>query len=236
MRKVFIVFLFSCCGFCEFTLPESGARPQGLGNAFIGLSDNIYAIITNPAGLSLITSYETSFSYTTDNATKYDFLGITLPKKMKGNCGIAVLSKEDKAIYFSYGRDIVIKNKALSGGASIKLFKSDDTKGLGIDLGILYPVRQNLTFGFVLGNFLRDDFGQGFGLNFKIKDLLFTADIKERKRGSLHFGCEKKMKAFFVRGGMDDKKLSLGFSRSFSGIDMDFSISPLIFSFSFGYE
>lgn len=235
MRKVIAIFLFSLCGFCEFTLPESGARPQGLGNAFIGLSDNVYAIITNPAGLANITSYETLFSYTTDD-TKYDSLGITLPGKMKGNCGIAVLSRKNKALYFSYGRDIVIRNKALKGGTSIKLFKKENnSKGMGIDLGILYPLRNNLTFGFVLGNLLRDDFGYGFGLSFKIKGILWTADIKERNKQSLHFGIEKGMKGFFIRGGIGDKRLSLGLSRAFFGIDMDFSISPLVLSLGFGY-
>ncbi len=222
-------------GFAEFTLPETGARSQGMGNAFIGLSDSPYALVFNPAGLALITSYEVSFSYTTSDS-KYDFLGITLPQRMKGNYGFSVLKRYDKAIYFSYGKGLKIKNKALQGGASIKFFKKEfEKKGIGLDLGILYPLKNNLKAGFVLGNLLRDDFGYGFGLSFKYKDYLFTVDIKEREKSSFHFGAQKKIKEFFVRSGIDDKKLSLGLSRSISGIDIDFSISPLTLSFGFGY-
>ncbi|MEW6680163.1 MAG: hypothetical protein AB1297_03940, partial [bacterium] len=162
-------------------------------------------------------------------------LGITLPERMKGNCGLCVLSREDnKALYFSYGRYLKIKNRALQGGCSIKAFKSEDnSKGMGLDFGILYPVRDNLKVGFVLGNFLRSDFGYGFGLSFDYKNFLFTTDIKEKEKSSFHFGIEKKMKGFFVRGGIGDNQLSLGFSRCVSGIDLDCSISP--FNFSLGY-
>lgn len=224
MRKELIILLFPFYGFCALTLPGCGARAQGLGNAFIGLSNNIYAIITNPAGLSLITSYETSFSYTTDD-DKYDFSGISIPEKMKGNLGIAVLRKKDKAFYFSYGRKI----KGILSGASIKLFKN----GLGLDLGILYPYK-DITSGFVLGNILRKDFGYGFGLSARLKKgFIFAADIKKRKTPSLNFGIEKRIKGFFIRAGIDDKRLSLGFSCNVSEIDIDFSISPLSFSFTF---
>jgi|GEM_PF-6771802 len=233
MRKIILIFLFSHYAFCEFLFPEAGARQQGLGNAFIGLSSGIYAIILNPAGLSKATSDRVSFSYTT-SGDKYDFLGITLAQKMGGNCGLAVLSKKDKAFYFSYGRNLKVKNKAISGGASIKLFRAEKS-GLGLDLGILYPLRNNLTIGFVFGNPLRDDFGYGFGLSARFKDLLFTGDIREEKKESLHFGVEKRMKDFFVRLGIDDKRLSIGFSRCISGIDIDFSISPLTLSFEFEY-
>lgn len=216
MRKTLAILLYSFCGFCDFTFVKSGARAQGLGNASIGLSDNIYAIITNPAGMALITSYQTSFSYTLDE-DRYDFLGISLP-----NCGIAVLSRKDKALYLSYGRNIKIKNKPISAGASIKLFRPD---GIGLDLGILYSLRDNLRCGFVFLNFLR----YGFGISARFRDFLFTADIKR----SLHFGIEKGIKTFFIRAGLDEKRLSLGFSRHFFDIDMDLSISPLCLSLSF---
>lgn len=229
MRKGLAIFLCSFCGFCDFTFPQSGARVQGLGNAFIGLSDNLYALITNPAGLSSITSYQTSFSYTT-NEDKYDFLGITIPEKINGNCGIALLNKKDKALYFSYGRKI--KNKPLRAGASIKIFKNNK-KGIGLDLGILYLVKNHLTCGFILGNFLRPDVGYGCGLSTTFRNILFTCDIKKRERASFHFGIEKKLKGFFIRGGIDDKRLSLGFSSLISEIAIDISISPFSISFSF---
>ncbi|MEW6680237.1 MAG: hypothetical protein AB1297_04325 [bacterium] len=232
---VFLLLFLSSNVFAEFTLPSAGAKPQGLGNAFIGFSDSPYAMVFNPAGLASITSYELSFSYTGSDSS-YDFLGLTLPEKMKGNCGFAVLSRENKAFYFSYGKFLKIRNKSISAGTSIKLFKSkDDGKGLGIDTGILYSLRDNLTFGFVLGNLFRDNFGYGFGLSFKIKSYLFTLDLKEREKSSLYFGLEKKMKKFLVRGGIDDKSLSLGISRCFSGIDIDLSISPFILSAGFEY-
>lgn len=229
MRKTLVILVFSFCGFCDFTFIESGARNQGLGNATIGLSDNIYAVITNPGGLSLITSYQTSFSYTTDD-DKYDFLGISLPEKINGNFGIALLRRKDTSLYVSYGRGIKIKNKPILSGFSIKLFKSN---GIGMDFGILYPLMDNLRCGFVLKNFLRPDFGYGFGISTKVKDFLFTSDIKKGKKASFHFGIEKSLRAFFIRAGFDDKRLSLGLSRFFYGIGVDLSISPLSLSLSF---
>jgi long-subunit fatty acid transport protein len=43
---------------------SAGARPEGMGGAFVGVADDISAIFWNPAGLSMLGSQEGSFMHT----------------------------------------------------------------------------------------------------------------------------------------------------------------------------
>jgi hypothetical protein len=66
MKKIFLIFIL-CFPLSTFNLPPShaafdevgvGARAVGMGGAFVGLADSIYAVYYNPAGLCLLKSLE----------------------------------------------------------------------------------------------------------------------------------------------------------------------------------
>jgi len=59
---------------------SAGARPEGMGGAFVGLADDLSALFWNPAGLALLASPEGSFMHTAYLAdTAYDVLAYAQP-------------------------------------------------------------------------------------------------------------------------------------------------------------
>ncbi|MEK7476376.1 MAG: OmpA family protein [Candidatus Coatesbacteria bacterium] len=59
---------------------SSGARPESLGGAYVGLADDLSALFWNPAGLALLQSPEASFLHTAYVAeTSYDVLAYAQP-------------------------------------------------------------------------------------------------------------------------------------------------------------
>src|SRR3954470_5308690 len=59
-----------------FALPGVGARPGGMGGAFVGLSDDIESVYYNPAGLgNLVQSGVTAMYQTPSLETSRGFLG-----------------------------------------------------------------------------------------------------------------------------------------------------------------
>jgi len=75
MRKILIVLMIICISLCSNLLAQSGRtgsnflkipvgpRPMGLGSAFTGVADNVYALYWNPAGIGFIRRWEVSAMY-----------------------------------------------------------------------------------------------------------------------------------------------------------------------------
>src|SRR4029079_6571195 len=95
------------------------ARAPGMGNAFVGLADDVYALYYNPAGLAQLKRPELATSYTrlllglSDNSNlSSSFVGYAHPLK-EGKWGTAAVAwqqlslnsgfYQDQALYMSYG-------------------------------------------------------------------------------------------------------------------------------------
>jgi len=152
-----------------------GARPIGMGSAFVALVDDVHSIYYNPAGLSRLTNIELTSGYGKlywglDDGSNLGntFIGYAHPLEKLGGIGAGWLSlglsgfyREDTFI-FSYGNKLY---RSLSAGLTFKLLskrydsheytKSDplfQKKGyskIGFtgDLGLLYDLTPNISLG-----------------------------------------------------------------------------------------
>ncbi|OGS17523.1 MAG: hypothetical protein A3J83_06925, partial [Elusimicrobia bacterium RIFOXYA2_FULL_40_6] len=138
-----VMLLISSNGYGDFSNFGVGARAQGMGNSFAGISNDVSAIYFNPAGLSLIKRGEFIADYSRLNLGMDDgsnlstsFIGIAQPINMRkrkkgtfeyetqnyGTVGVGVLNfnfsgvYQENSVYLSYSRQ-VINNLYLGGSA-----------------------------------------------------------------------------------------------------------------------
>jgi hypothetical protein len=114
-----------------------GARPAGLGGAYTAISDDVYGVYYNPAGLAFIQRSEFSAQYSQmyvglwdKSSLGYSFAGLVQPLRFKsdfGTVGFSWLSFNSGSLYrentmaFSYGRDFAPgTNHIFSAGLSFK--------------------------------------------------------------------------------------------------------------------
>jgi len=154
-----------------------GARPTGMGEAFVAVANDVNALYWNPAGLSQLKDKEISFGHTEwFQDIKYEYMGWINPVGKLGTLGISVIylyldgmerrsapsinpegtfGAHDLAVGLSFGKSV---NSSLSIGASLKYINLtiDNEKGNSIvgDLGGLYkfPSLKNFTLGLQLQN------------------------------------------------------------------------------------
>ncbi len=146
-----------------------GARPMGMGYAFVALADDINAINYNPAGLALLLETEGSLGYANlypgldDGLIQENHLVFAQPLKNVGTIGLAWNNRSVYGIYHEneliagYGRKI--PELPLWAGINLKLFYLDYTDEqslalnsyfdrasekiqVGLDLGVLYEILQ----------------------------------------------------------------------------------------------
>ncbi|MFH1897517.1 MAG: PorV/PorQ family protein [Candidatus Desantisbacteria bacterium] len=157
-----------------------GARPAGMGETFIGLSDDINALHSNPAGLSFLVQPEVSTMYLTGlTDSHYGFVGVVYPFKKStiglsmaifdgGKMNVNMLNsngsfKESKSLsaqkdsiaMFSYSFAV---GSALSMGWNLKAISSIlaedyNAAAYAVDMGILIrPVNDRLCLGLAAKN------------------------------------------------------------------------------------
>ncbi len=163
-----------------------GARPLGLGGAYVGYANDVNSVLWNPAGLARTEGKEATF--TTQNhfkIIKYNFLGYSMPLNSGlDGLGFALIYTGDKAlseltVQAAYAREVL---PGLAVGASLKyrrasfgnnsideseyiLFEPDE-----IQLGMLNQVKGS-------GNGIGFDLGALYKLNEKITLGLMLKDI-----------------------------------------------------------
>ncbi len=161
-----------------------GARPIGMGGAFVGLANDVNSVVWNPAGLTKIKNYATAFNYTNQlGLISYDYLAGALPLGNSQGLGFYLITTGDKAlrewtIGTSYGRNIA----GVSVGVSFKIrFASFGNNELSendftvfepdeISEGINNQVKGNATgFGFDLG--LRYDVLKNLSVGLRLADI-----------------------------------------------------------------
>lgn len=144
-----------------------GARPMGMGGAYVALASDAYAVLWNPAGLPFVRGWQVSTMYT----KQYGIVPYTLATGAKGlggdqGMGIAVLSSGDAVwrettALIAYGIELSVLGPNLALGLSIKLRtvsfgnNSDggedqirgSATGYGLDLGLRWKFAPKWTLG-----------------------------------------------------------------------------------------
>lgn len=161
-----------------FLKVSQGARITAMGEAFVGLADDVNALYWNPAGLSQIKDREATFMYLKPfqevDGLSYSHIATTIPRGRDGSYGLSVsyfgYGKEERTdenakvngnwtafdSLFAIGGAMKIQ-KNLSVGGSAKLIYGEIDKsnatGVACDIGCLYfPRIKNTTLGAVIKN------------------------------------------------------------------------------------
>jgi hypothetical protein len=222
-KKLFILSFFISLQFFTNVFAQSnrvpvGARPAGMGDAFIAISDDGNALYWNPAGIATLAHHELN-GMSTDAfqlGIKHQFLSYIFPLSDRHALGLSTFSErfsDDEIdwgwnVYqFSYARDLY---KSLSIGLNAKYMdysiNYDDQSlekpyGFGLDIGFLYPFRK-FKFGLMMKDIgdlkIKHDGGYresvrkqrlSFGVSYRTYfDILLASSITFGDR--IHFGAE----------------------------------------------
>ncbi|MCE5300329.1 MAG: PorV/PorQ family protein, partial [Spirochaetia bacterium] len=172
---------------------EQGVRPIAMGGAFTGASDDVNAVMWNPAGLSQLPAFQLTFSHSFWFASIfYDYIAAAYPAGNIGTFGLGIVylnagdipswdeagnpqdsfSANDIGVNIAYGTTI---NSELSLGVTLKLFNEAISDagafGFAADLGCIYklPVK-DLQIGATLQNLgPKFGFGEAFMLPIQVK-------------------------------------------------------------------
>ncbi len=148
----------------DFLLMTTGARPDGMGQAFSAVADDINTLSFNPAGLANIRMPEIGYGHESFIADiGYDFIGMALPVGDMGVLGLGYLgmgtapfnstanssaessSVQDMALIGGWGKSFY----DLHVGAAVKyISRKIDTvqgSGLGFDVGLRYRILPTFT-------------------------------------------------------------------------------------------
>ncbi len=152
-----------------------GARATSMGNTGVAHPTNAYSTFYNPAAFGVINEHMVGLSYSFLSLDR-NFEFVSFSMKVPPGAGFSIgwvrtsvdelksynsigeetgdINQSANAVYFSFGRKFT---ERLSVGISLKIlfeFINDGTEefdyssnGVGVDLGILYKVTDNLTVG-----------------------------------------------------------------------------------------
>ena len=160
----------------EFNDIITGARPAGMGGAFVALADDINALYWNPAGLTLSKQMQIGLMHaeemtpTLGPAVTTDFGGWTSGNSGYGAMGISGLRQglsdilQERTIGISYGLalnpfsrvGLTLKSLALSTTPQGRYFPDPalvDSSTIGVDVGLIHIVTPDLRFGLLARNF-----------------------------------------------------------------------------------
>ncbi len=184
-----VLSLGSNVSFGDFEDIGVGARPIGMGSAFVGLVDDAHSIYYNPAGLSRLTQIEFTSGYGKlfwglDDGSNLGnaFIGYAHPLEKWGGIGVGWLSLGLKGFYredtfiLSYGNKLF---SSLSAGLNFKILskrydkyeymKSDllfqkkgySRIGFSSDIGLLYNLTANIFSGLSITDIIQPNMNLG---------------------------------------------------------------------------
>jgi len=148
----------------DFLLMTPGARPDGMGQAFSAVADDINTLSFNPAGLGGIRLPEVGYGHEIFLADiSYDFVGAAVPLGDAGVLGLGYLgmgtapfnstssaavpsvSVQDTALMAAWGRSFGELQLGVGAKYIDEKLASLDGNGFGFDLGASYRVTPQLT-------------------------------------------------------------------------------------------
>lgn len=186
-----VLVLFIILGYAgkSFSLPidlQLGARPQGMGGAFVAMVDDVNAVYWNPAGLTQLRTFEAAFMHVAPfniGEASIDFSSFAMPTSKNGAFGVSWIYQgaeleegrgttykksdmSENTFVFSLARKI---SSEMAAGVNIKSLRIDSEigsgGGLGYDLGLLYTTENlmlasiplnTLSFGIMWRNVFTD--------------------------------------------------------------------------------
>jgi len=179
-----------------------GARPQAMGGAFVAISDDIYALYWNPAGLARLQRSEVTMVHSTWLADMaYDYVGAAFAMGQSGTIGISatllsvgemevttekyqdgtglMFDSYDMCATVSYGYRFYDK---FSIGANVKYIRqaiwNEYASGMALDLGtLLITPFKDIRLGMNISNF-------GTKMQMGGRDLLVFHDPDENREGN----------------------------------------------------
>jgi hypothetical protein len=191
LRNILIIFILVCTFFTNANAQDVsgiagafadigyGARPIGMGGAYVALASDPYAVLWNPACLPYVRGWQVSTMYTEQfGLIPYGLVTAAKDIDLNQGVGIAALTSGDEilresSLYVAYGRRLqslgpAFKNFAF--GATVKfrissfgnnpdggeLRSRGNASGYGLDLGLRWKFAHKWT----LGLFLRDAVNQ----------------------------------------------------------------------------
>ena len=150
-----------------------GARPMGMGGAFVALADDANAVLWNPAGLARLQNSQLTGMYARQmGLVPYGFMGFAQPVSPRSSLGAGVISSGDAALRETTAL-LSVAHRLRPGlclGLSAKArmatygnnpdgaWDPDGTGnrqvtgrglGLGIDLGLLYDLTDRTSLGLI---------------------------------------------------------------------------------------
>lgn len=222
-EKLLIVFLFFTFHNCYASGPWTsggstlkqylGARPLGMGEAFVGLADDINTLQFNPAGLSNIPRREIGAMYLKGLMdTNYGNFAYAQPIEETGYIGGSLMTlqggdieinwwdgtsvtteerkaKQDYIFTLGYARDF-LSGRELSAGANLKIIKSElaeesQANSFAFDMGWLYRLMDaKLSLGLSV---------QNIGKSMKYKGGIATGEESDSLPLAVKFGIAYKI-------------------------------------------
>jgi len=169
---LFIAMITAGTAFAAFDDIGVGARPLGMGGAFVAVADDSNASAYNPAGLGYAKKPEVGYTFfwLFSGVVNYNHAGIIVPLSSVGGFGISFdMLKDESSIYsektlvLSYSKRLI---EAISLGANVKMlstgydseaewvkenpyFTKTSTSGFTFDIGLLAKPVSGLSIGVV---------------------------------------------------------------------------------------
>lgn len=237
-----------------FEQREVGSRSSAFGNAFVGLANDVWANHYNPAGLASLSNLQLSAFYSPQPfgiseislaafsaviPTSYGVVGVSVRRYgfelYREHSGSLAYSNMITGMYFGINLNY--------HAVSIKNYGS--TGAVGIDLGILIPLIDNLRWGISMKNINSPTIGRSFekisqctttGLAYHpFENINLMLDVQKETSfdPSTRFGFEYWIiDPVAVRGGYCNEPASyssgFGIRYSFFNIDYALSVHPVL--------
>ncbi|MBI4553097.1 MAG: tetratricopeptide repeat protein [Candidatus Latescibacteria bacterium] len=162
-----------------------GARPMGLGGAFVGIADDANAITWNPAGLPQLQRQEVTSMYSDlfGLGVKHLYGGYVFPVSDNNAVGVDTYHIGFDDTELQYGQLKVNLSygyrwrRILSGGATVKYVRAntgqdnvtlDNAGGVGVDVGLLVAPHPKLRVGVVAQDIGGTSVKHGSGVSEKL--------------------------------------------------------------------
>lgn len=182
-------------GFSAFEDMEVGARPLGMGSAFVAIADDANGIYWNPAGIGRITGSQLTAFYSQPFGLKELSFGVVgYVHRLPWGCfglGYETFGNrlyEEKTYLLSYGQAL---EKRISIGANLRVMRlwiegyGSDT-AFGLDFGLLAKLGKGLNWGIFTRNLNTPRIGRA---KEKLPQSL-TAGLSFRPVEGLIIGCD----------------------------------------------
>jgi hypothetical protein len=245
--QILLLVGINISGFSAFEQNEGGARSMALGGAFVGLANNPWAIYYNPAGISNIVDNEMSIFFLPQQFGLMELSTAMIAGNYKSKVGAFGfgLRKFGFNLYkeisgcLSYSNEVFGINVGINlNYYSLTIAGYGRDAAIGVDVGVLFPLVQNLQIGMSTKNINMPTLGErkeklpqifSTGISYSpVENLVVVMDYYKEVtyEGSFRFGTEYKVFDFAsLRVGAANQPAvySLGAGVEYKFIQLDYS-------------